>query len=83
MHLIVSHPPGYCTRLDYTHFVCKVDRGKLTRFEVGKSEYQWCMFNASAVPNSDEIQIHLAALSQLGCQVRRTAGDTFEVYETK
>ena len=60
-----------------------IDRGKLTRFEVGKSEYQFCMFNANAVPNTDEVEIHLAMLRQLGCQVRRTGGNMFDVYETK
>jgi hypothetical protein len=41
------------------------------------------MFNANAVPNTDEVEIHLAMLRQLGCQVRRTGGNMFDVYETK
>ncbi len=63
------------------NYVCRVDRGKLTRFEVGKSEYQYCVYNANVV-YMDQVNVHLAWLKGLDCRLS-SSGNNFEVSEKK
>ena len=83
--VILSDPAGYCHPFarEEGGNTCRVDRGTPTRIEVGKSEYQYCMYSANTLPGTDKIEIHLVTVNNFNCQLKPTSLNMFEVYEKK